>query len=622
MRKRFKHLALLVALLLTLGCFAGCSTSKTSTAANTTVSTAGITVEYSSEDMDGSWEASTATSIILNGSSAKVNGSGASASGSTVTVTKAGTYVLSGTLTNGQIIVNAGEKDKVKLVLNGASISCSDNAPIYAKQAKKLIISLAEGTVNTITDGGKYAESSAENAPDAAVFSQNNLTINGSGSLTVKANAADGIGAKDDLVITGGKITVTAGNDGLSGRDSIAINGGTFAIKAGGEGLQSNNDTDTDKGWISIDGGSFAITAAKDGIQAETQLQITSGKINLTTGGGSAKATVKNNDQFGPGRAQTSTTDSETTSTKGIKAGKAIYISGGTIDIDSCDDAIHANGNAVIKDGTITVSAGSKGIHADSNLTINAGIVKIAKSYEGLEGKNIIVNGGDIDITSSDDGMNGVDKSSSQSNSNPNDTQDCVVKIAGGSVYVNAGGDGLDSNGDLTVTGGTIIVNGPTNNGNGALDYNGSCKISGGVLIAAGSSGMAEQPDSSSTQNTMMVNYSSVQKAGTLVNLVDENGKSIVAFTPAKDYQSIVISVPALEKGKTYTLQSGGTCSSQTTHGLSLNGTVTGASKLCSVTLSDTATSISDDGSAYSGRGGMGGPGGNRMPPGQRPSAQ
>lgn len=622
MKIRIKHLALLVVLLLTLGCFAGCSTSKTSSASNNSASTAGITVEYSSEDMDGSWDASKATNITLNGNSIKINGSGVSASGSTVTITKAGTYVLSGTLTNGQIIVNAGEKDKVRLVLNGASITCSDNAPIYAQQAKKTIITLAEGTMNTITDSSKHS-SSAENAPDAAVFSQNNLTINGSGSLTVKSNAADGIGTKDDLVITGGKITVTAANDGLSGRDSIAINGGTFAINAGGEGLQSNNDTDTDKGWISLDGGSFTITAVKDGIQAETQLQITSGKITLTTGGGSAKATVKNNNQFGLGRTNASTTDSETTSTKGIKAGKAIYINGGTINVDSCDDAIHSNGSAVIKDGTFAISAGGKGIHADSNLTINAGIIKISKSYEGLEGKKISINGGDIDITSSDDGINGVDKSSSQNNSNPNTVQDCEVKITSGSININASGDGLDSNGDLTIEGGTIVVNGPTSNGDGALDYNGSCKISGGVLIAAGSSGMAEQPDSSSTQNTMMVCYSSVQKAGTLVNLVNENGKSIIAFTPAKDYQSIVISAPALEKAKTYTLQSGGSCSSKTTDGLALNGTVTGGSKLCSVTISDTATSISDDGSAYSGRGGIGGPGGNRMPPGgQRPSAQ
>ncbi len=634
--KRFKFLACLVVMLITLSGLAGCGTTTASVSSAKTASSDLFTklANYSNKDLDASWDAASATKITLNGSSAVIDGSGASVSNRTVTITAAGTYVLKGTLTDGQVIVSAGEKDKVHLVLNGVVLTCPDSTPLYIKQADKTIITLAAGTTNSVSDGTEYTGVSEDDEPDAAIFSQNDLTINGTGTLTVNGNYKNGIGTKDDLVITGGNITVTAANDGLRGRDSVAVKDGTLTIQAKNDGIQSNNDTDSDKGWISLDGGSFDIKADQDGIQAETILQINGGEFNLTTGGGSASASIKKSNDFPGGRMNIPTsTDEETVSTKALKGGTGIGISTGAFTIDSADDAIHSNGNVVVKGGTFNISAGDDAIHADSQVTIDAGSIKIAKSYEGLEGAYITVNGGNIHLIASDDGFNaagGNDSSSQQQGNDKFDTAgDYEVHITGGYIYIDAAGDGLDSNGDLNIDGGTVIVNGPTNNGNGPLDYNGSSKITGGILVAAGSSGMAQAPEDSSSQNSLLVYYTDIQKAGTLVNLSDADGNSILTFAPSKDYQSIVISTPELEQGKTYTLSTGGTCSGKNVDGYYTGGTYSSGTKLTDVKLSSALTSISDDGSEVTGRGGMGGgpggqPGSDRQPGtggprGQRP---
>jgi len=614
-RKYIKSLALIIITLFTLSGLNGCGNSTTASSA-VAVSASKSLGEYSSEDLDASWDASTAAAVTLNGSSIAVKGSGAIAAGSTLTITAAGTYVISGSLDDGQIIVAAGKNDTVRLVLNGATLACSDSAPIYAKQAGKTIVTLAPGTNNTVTDGTTtYNYATGEDEPDAAIFSQNDLTINGSGSLTVVSNSSNGVGTKDDLVVTGGNITITAVNDGLRGRDSVAVNSGTLTINAKSDGIQSNNDEDTSKGWISLDGGIFNITADQEGIQAETILQITGGEFSITTGGGSAAASNNSFQAAGPGRAvnNSAATEESTISTKGIKAGSAIFIGNGLLKIDSADDAIHSQGDVSIAGGMFTISTGDDAVHGDSNVIIDAGAITIAKSYEGLEGMTVTINGGDINLVSSDDGINAAGGSDEDNAGRDNfsSSGDYEVRITGGYVYVDAGGDGIDSNGDLYFDGGTVIVNGPTNNGNGPLDYNGKSEIKGGILIAAGSSGMAQAPDSSSSQNSLMVYYSSTQRAGTLVNLADESGKSLLTFAPSKDYQAIVISLPELVQGKTYTLSSGGSCTGDNVNGVYSGGTYSAGTKLTNITISGTLTSIADDGSQVSNRGTMGGsPGG------------
>jgi hypothetical protein len=620
--------------MITVSGLTGCGkTSNTSAAPATSIasSTAAPSnlftrlVEYSSVDMDASWDAASATKIAFNGSSATIDGSGASFSGNKVSITAAGTFILSGTLNNGQIIVSAGEKDKVHLVLNGVSLTCSNSSPLYTKQADKTIITLAAGTTNSVTDGSTYNYASGEDEPDAAIFSKSDLTINGTGTLTVKGNYNNGIGTKDDLVITGGNITVAAANDGLRGRDSVAVKDGSLTIQAKSDGIQSNNDEDADKGWISLDGGTFIIKADKDGIQAQTILQINGGNFSLTTGGGFSNANTKSGNDFPSGGIKgTVATEKETVSSKALKGGTGVGISDGFFTINSADDAIHSNVDVYIKGGTFNISTGDDAIHADSHVTIDAGTIKVARSYEGIEGAFITINGGDIHLVSSDDGINAAGGNDGSGQQPGRDRFSAAgnyeVCITGGYIYMDAAGDGLDSNGSLNIDGGTIIVNGPTNNGNGPLDYNGTSNITGGILVAAGSSGMAQAPGASSSQNSLLVYYSTAQKAGTLVNLSDEAGNSLLTFAPSKSYQSIVISLPELQQGKIYTLSLGGSCNGQNIDGLYTGGTYVPGTKLTTVTLTSALTSISDNGSQVTGRVTMGGaPGGQTGKGGQRP---
>ncbi len=609
---------------------------------------------YAQEDSDTSWDALTATTITLSGSSASINGTGATAAGGVVTITAAGTYVLSGTLTDGQIIIQAGKEDTVRLVLNGTDISCSTSAAIDAEQSGKVILILPEGTKNTVADSAQYVYPNTEtDEPAAAIFSKDNLTIAGSGSLTIQGNYAHGVWSKDALVITGGVLDVTAVKDGLRGRDSVAVSDGTFTIRAGNDGIKANNDEDAQKGWILLDGGSFTILAEHDGIQAETQLQVNDGVFSITAGGGAQNAAAQENNggmgdpqqgrgQWGGGNGNTPRQDMQggagtaaafsavppsleqdapaltaadsaqmmvqeeaSDSAKGMKAGASVIVGGGSITIDSADDAVHSNGNVNILDGVFDIQTGDDGIHADNAVVINNGTITVSKSYEGIEGATIDINGGIIDITASDDGLNaagGSDQNGGMGGPFGQDSfsggGDYYIRISNGSVTVNASGDGIDSNGNLYFDGGTTLVSGPTNSANGALDYDGTCEITGGTLIATGSSGMAQAPASSSDQASLMVYYSETQKAGTAVTLKDESGDTLASFTSAKDFDNAVISTPEMVQGESYTLYSGET-------------------KLVSVTLSAVTTAINSDGSAAS-IGGRMGMGGNGRPAGNR----
>ena len=572
---------------------------------------------YTDRDLDANRSTSGATSITLKTSSIAVSGSGASVSGTTVTIQSAGTYVITGTLSNGQIIVAAGEQDKVQVMFNGINITCSNHAPVYIKSADKVFITLTAGTSNTITDGKSYSLSEADSSVDGAIFSKADLTINGTGTLTVKANYQHGIVSKDDLVITGGVYNITSASDGLQGKDCVKINDGTFTINAGADGIKSNNDTDTTKGFVSIDGGKFTITAGNDGVQAETILRVAKATVTMTTGGGSANASTdsKGNERPGWGFWGDAPDNSATEeSAKGLKASGDIIVSGGTFHINSSDDSVHSNGNVTISGGTFEISSGDDGIHADSNLTISNGTIAITKSYEGLEGKSIDVKGGTIHLVASDDGVNAAGGNDSSSmggrpgQNNFSSSGSSYLKISGGYLVVNASGDGLDANGSLYVSGGTVLVSGPTNSGNGGLDYDGTAEITGGIVIVAGSSGMAQTFGSSSTQNSFIYTFNSTQNANQALSITDSSGKVIASFTPMKNYQTIVVSTPAFKLQSSYSVYTGGTVSGANADGFTSNGTLSGGSKAADITLSSVSTSVNTQG----GMGGMGGMGGGR----------
>lgn len=531
----------------------------------------GFDLVFTSRDLDASYDEAAATKLILDGSTASVSGTGASVSGGVITISSEGVYLVSGTLKDGQIIINAAKTDKIQLVLKDAQLTCGTNAPIYIKQADKVFLTLAEGSDNTLADAQDYTlEENGDNV-DGAIFSKADLTINGSGSLTVTANYKHGIVSKDDLVVAGGTIAVNANGQGLSGKDCVKIKDGAFTITSQSDGIQSDNTEDGTRGFIYICGGSYSINAQADAIQAETLLRVDGGTLDLTTGGGSANASTDQNGgarggwgEWGGTGTAGSSEETQANSAKGLKASQQLMICGGTVQIDSSDDSVHCNGDVTITGGALTLSSGDDGVHADSALKISNGTVTIEKSYEGLEGNSIEVSGGTVSLTASDDGINAAGGSDSSSvdgrpgqNSFSADSS-VFIRISGGTITVNASGDGIDSNGALYIEGGKIYVNGPTGDGNGALDYDGEGTISGGEVIAVGSSGMAQGFSSSSAQCSILYNLSSAVSSGSTVVLKDSGGNAVISYTPQKDYQSVLISSEKLVQGQTYTLSAGG----------------------------------------------------------------
>lgn len=631
--KKAASILLIAVLLLSLS--TGCSTTADSTGSISSASADTTSLilnsevnpedlSFSSKDLDGSWDDSTAVHVTLADGNITADGSGATADRSVLTITKAGTYVLTGTLSDGQIVVNASKDDKVQIVLNDVEITCSDNAAVYVKQADKVFLTAADSTVNTLTCGDTISDEAATDEVTGAVFSHDDLTVNGTGSLTVNGNYKHGIVSKDDLVLAGVTLTLNSVSDGLRGKDCVKIASGTYTITAGTDGIQSNNDSDATLGFVYIAGGTFTITAGNDGIQAETLLCATDGDFNITTGGGSANASTKTDggpSGGGPGggrdghmgsslnpsqssgtpettdqtaasaaiaqtipvadsssNAAADTSDTTSDSAKALKSGAALVLAGGNYTIDSKDDSVHSNGDVSVRQGcTLSASSGDDGIHADSTLSVSGGTITISKSYEGLEGETIDVSGGTIHITASDDGLNaaGGSDSSTQGFSiaagTSADGETPQLTISGGTLYVNASGDGLDSNGDLTVTGGEIYVDGPTNGGNGALDYGEGCTaaITGGTVVAAGASGMAVGFGDSSTQCSMLVIFDSTIAGGTELTVTDSSGKVVLAYTPSKDYQTAVISSSALTKGSVYTVAAGDISAQITLSGVS-----------------------------------------------------
>lgn len=576
-------------------------------------------------------------SIILSGSSASVSGTGAEAKNGIVTITEGGTYEISGTLEDGQICVKAPDED-VTLILKNVSVTSSSGSPFVILEANSVTLSLPDGTESTLTDNETY--DSGEDV-DACLYSKADLTIEGTGTLTVNANCKNGITGKDTLTIRDSTLSVTAANHGITGKDSLTAENASLTVQSGGDAIRSTNNEDESLGFIILTDCALDLTAAEDGVQAETVLTIDGGSYAIITAGGSDG------------------TIDEDTSAKGLKAGTQVTISGGTFDLDCCDDAIHSNGNVDISGGSFTLSTGDDGIHADDTVTVTNGTIDILKSYEGMEGATVNIEGGDINIVSSDDGINAADGTSSgfggsfpggQNNSDgtlptPPSDQDgtnggtpptppsgqdgaadtntppapptdasgeapsdlpsmpeggfdgqqpgnaagsssCSVNISGGTIRIDASGDGIDSNGDLNVSGGTIYVSGPTNDRDSALDYDGTAAITGGTIVAAGYSGMAQNFGSSSTQGSILLTASSV--TGGTITLTDADGNVLVEYTPEKNYNCVVVSCPELTEGGAYTLSLGGE-----TQTVTLTSLIYGSS----------------------GFGGMGGFGGGRMNP-------
>lgn len=550
MKKSFKNIALLVCFTLILCVYTSCgeTNNQQQLPSNNSANVNDVTstnVEFATvNDTDKLDESQAVDTITFTSSGVTCSNGSCAVDGTIVTVSQSGSFVVSGECNNGQIVINAKGK-LVQLVLNNLNLTCTNSSPIFIQKAEQVVITLASNSLNTLTDTSNTILDTNEE-PTATLFSKADLTINGSGTLNVNANYNNAIQSKDTLKILGGNVTINSVDDGIIGKDNILINGGNLNITTNGDSIKSTN-TDATLGNIVINGGNISIVSNSDGIQAENTLQINGGNISVLTGGGSKNASINS----GWGGTWGGSTNATTESAKGVKASVNITITGGTFVLDTSDDSLHCNGTMLIEGGTFDISSGDDGIHAGTAIVFTNGNVNIKKSYEGIESAKITFIGGTFKVVSSDDGINGAGGNDSSSilgrpgQNGFNNIGNSNITISGGEIFVNASGDGIDVNGNIYLSGGTVIVEGPSDNGNGALDYDGSFEITGGTLLAIGSSAMAQMP-SAGTQYAFMTNVASSNKT---IKITDQSGKELISYTPNKSYNNIVFSSPNITKG-------------------------------------------------------------------------
>ncbi len=597
-----KLLTVLLCIVLLIISFVGCgekgeennNTTEKIEASDTTSTTEPIEVDFSQTDTDmfterdekADFDQDSAIKIELNGSSVTASDSSVKISGSTVTITKDATHIISGSLSNGMIIVDAPDTAKLQLVLNGVDITSETSAPLYIKEADKVFVTL-EGE-NTLTSGDSFTAIDDSNI-DAAVFSKQDLTFNGEGSLTVSSPAGHGIVGKDDLVFTGGSYIITSASHGIQANDSVRIKNADISADAGKDGIHAENSDDTSKGFVYIASGTVKIESEGDGISSGSYTQIEGGAIDITAGGGYENGSKENSDSFGAfgggggmhgnmrpgGRSITDTTTTSTdsdssSSMKGIKSDNSILISKGDITVNSADDGIHSNVSVTINGGTFEIASGDDAIHAEDTLTVTNGEFNITDSYEGLEALHIEITGGNIKLVADDDGLNAAGGTDSSGTTGGRDgmfgkggmggggmssSSNGSIVISGGTLYINASGDGIDANGTLEISGGYTTVVGPTQGDTATLDYDKTGIITGGTFIGTGASNMA-QSFSSSEQGVIAISVGS-QSAGTQITLTDKNGNELISYSPELSYQVVILSTPEMKSGETYTITIG-----------------------------------------------------------------
>lgn len=590
-------------------------TTSDSTALDDTASkdalAANFSNTFSERDFEVGYDEGSSARIQLNGNSAACSSNAVQISGSTVTITDEGTYILSGTLDNGMVIVNTDKTDKTQLVLDNVTIQSETCAPIYVLQSDKVFITMAAGSTNTLINGGTFTAID-ENNVDAVIFSKEDITLNGSGTLIVTSPAGHGIVSKDSLKVTSGSYDINCASHALSGKDDVCVANAEFKIISGKDGIHAENADDATSGFAYIQSGNFNITAEGDGISASANMKIEDGTFDITSGGGSKNASEKTSDSWGgfsgggrdqdgkggrkggpsdkmpPNTAdQIYTTDqtyianpvdtaspvdtsnpaedtTDSSSIKGIKSTADLMINGGTFTINSADDSIHSNASVTIGGGTFEIASGDDAFHADETLTVTDGTIHITESYEGLEGMHIIISGGKITLVASDDGLNAAGGKDSSGTTGGRDgrfghgmssSSNGSITISGGTIHITANGDGMDANGSLEITGGDTVVCGPTQGDTATLDYDTSGTISSGTFIGTGASGMA-QTFSTSKQGVLSVNVGS-QPEGTEIILTDSDGNTLVTHKPDLSFEIVIISSPEIISGETYNITVG-----------------------------------------------------------------
>lgn len=528
--------------------FSGCSSSDQGVITAVSPETEGLNTADTSDMEFYFEEADTVASDSEDGAALNINSDTSSTTDAgvqTYYITSGGTYTLTGEISDIMVTVDADNAD-VNLILDNAMITNSNGPAIYIRSADNVTLTLAEGSVNSLSDGNSYSITDSDSTLDAAIFSKADLTINGTGTLNLYGNYKHGIVSKDDLIISSGTMDITAVNVGLNGKDCVKINSGNMMISAGSDGIRSDNDEDASRGYVYLYGGTIQIDAGNDGIQAQTVINVENVDLHITAGGGSGMSLSSSEESY-----------------KGMKAGSDIYITGGYFDIDSLDDCIHSNGTITIADGVYVLSSGDDGVHADTDLSVSGSgmALSILKSYEGMEATNLMISGGTIDIVASDDGLNaagGNDSSGMGGRHGMGNFSSSTGKIvvSGGEINIYASGDCLDANGTISMTGGNLTVACAMSGDTAILDFDSSGTISGGTFIGVGSANMVQSFSSSSTQGVMLVK-TGTQSAGTVISLADSAGNVLLSYTAEQPFACVILSHPSIVQGNTYTLTIG-----------------------------------------------------------------
>ncbi|MCR4746070.1 MAG: carbohydrate-binding domain-containing protein [Lachnospiraceae bacterium] len=516
---------------------------------------------------------------------------------SDIEITTGGNYIISGSAEEASITVDVGDDSRVNLILNGVNITSTENAPIYIKKAASATITLVEGTDNYITDARE--EGSDENIT-AAIYSKSDLTITGSGSLTIEAGMNDAIKSKDNLVVSSGTVSVNSVDDGIIGRDSLEIDGGDIYVNAGGDALKTSNNDDSNSGKFVMNGGNVTAIAADEGIDSVYSVEINGGDLiinasdegietqYMTLNDGNVDITAKDD---GINISEDTESDSsENNAMPGGLSGNAAL--GGMGRGPGMMTASSSGNNAASVSGanvSFSVSAvnakmpagggghgggmpgggkpGGGGSHGGGRRGASVGISENAAEFITVSNNSDAVSDNSV---SADNAMPAAGEmpggGGMPGGGAPGggmggtfETIDGNLTINGGELTVNAGGDGLDSNGDIYITGGYTYVSGSTGGGDSALDYNGDCVMTGGVLLLSGSSGMAESLTADSSSITMLsASVSDSLAAGETVTIEDEEGNILYSFETAKECNYLQAAVPEFNEEESFTFNCSG----------------------------------------------------------------
>ena len=497
---------------------------------------------FTARDLSAEYDVSKSALVSFQGDKVDTSSKAVYVSGTTVRLEDEGTYVFSGTLTDGMIFVEASKDAKIQIVLNGVDLTSKTGAAIYVKQANKVFITLAPGTENKLINGGSFVQVD-DNMVDSVIFSKQDLTLNGSGTLIVGTTAGHGIVSKDDLVIAGGAYVINTAMHGIDANDSVRLANAFVNIQSGKDGIRAKNDEDAALGFVYINDGEYQIKASGDAISATSSVQIDCGSFDLNSG-------------FGIDAAN----DDTTTSKKGIKTAHSLLVVDGTFNAEAFEDFVNAKGSIILAKGTFTLKSGDDAFHADKSLYAVDATVTISECREGLEGYNVDIRGGKITINSSDDAINVAGgKDTSDGEEDPFFSEVGTLNISGGEIIINALGDGIDVKGEFLMSDGLLRISVSAKDGNSAYDYESGGNITGGVFIATGSKKVSQIP-TSSTQGFLSVaskEDGAVFEAGTEITVSDADGKLVFSETPTYDFEMFIATSSGIKAGAEYTITIG-----------------------------------------------------------------